>query len=77
MIAAGFDDVELVDVSDQYLVTLSAWIAARDAESAALEPLLGVAEFAEGQESRLLEAAAIREGLLRRYLVSGVFAGLP
>ncbi|MCH8991958.1 MAG: hypothetical protein IIA44_09460, partial [Acidobacteria bacterium] len=45
---------------------------ARDAESAELEDLLGADEFAEGQSSRRQELAAVRDGLLVRYLISAV-----
>ena len=71
-VAAGFDGVDLVDVTDEYAVTLSESIRARDAEAAELQDLLGAAEFAEGQSSRRLELAAVHDGLLRRLLISAV-----
>lgn len=70
--AAGFDNVELVEVTDEYAATLSDSIRARDAESAELEDLLGADEFAESQSSRGQELAAVHDGLLRRYLILAV-----
>ena len=72
MTAAGFDNVDLAEVTDEYAATLSTSIRARDAESAELEDLLGADEFAEGQSSRRQELAAVRDGLLVRYLISAV-----
>ena len=63
---------ELVEVTDEYVTTLSNSIRARDAESAELEDLLGADEFAEGQSSRRQELAAVHDGLLVRYLISAV-----
>ena len=72
MTAAGFDNLELVEVTNEYVTTLSNSIRARDAESAELEDLLGADEFAEGQSSRRQELAAVHDGLLVRYLISAV-----
>lgn len=70
MESAGFADVEVVDVTEAYEVTLSASIRARDTERSVLEDLLGVDEFAEGQSSRREELAAVHDGLLRRHLIT-------
>jgi len=72
MTAAGFNNVELVKVTDEYAATLSDSIRARDTESAELEDLLGADEFVEGQTSRRQELAAVHDGLLVRYLISAV-----
>ncbi len=45
--AVGFEDVELIDVTDEYLVTLAAWIREWDTESTELEQLIGTDHFAE------------------------------
>ncbi len=71
METAGFTNVVIDDVTDEYDVTLSESIRARDEESAALIDLVGADVFAEGRASREQELAAIHDGLLRRYLVSG------
>jgi hypothetical protein len=69
MEAAGFVNVEVIDVTDDYAVTLSDSIQARNAERPQLEDLIGVDKFIEGQSSRRRELAAVHEGLLRRHLV--------
>jgi len=72
LLAAGFEGIEVVDVTDEYLATHAAWIRERDAESVGLEQLLGVDEFAELQLRRRRELATIRAGSMRRYLISAV-----
>lgn len=68
--AAGFEGVDLIDATDEYRQTLSAWIREWDAESSDLERILGADEFAERQARRRLAMEAIRDGLLRRSIVS-------
>lgn len=70
--AAGFESFKLVDVTDQYLATLTAWIREWDTESTELEPLLGVDEFTERQSRRRKTLETVRDGLLRRYVISAV-----
>ena len=70
--AAGFEGVDLVDVTDEYLATQAAWIHEWDTESFDLEQLLGADEFAERQSRRRRELATIRAGSMRRYLISAV-----
>jgi hypothetical protein len=70
MDAAGFEDVEVIDVTGEYLVTLTAWIREWDADSTELEQLMGVEEFAERQTRRRKALATARDGLLQRYLIS-------
>lgn len=69
--AAGFEGVDVVDVTDEYLATKAAWIHEWDAESFELEQLLG-AEFAERQSRRRRALATVQAGLMRRYLISAV-----
>lgn len=69
---AGFDDAEIVDLTSEYLNTLEAFIRAWEAEKGTLEHLLGLEEFSERQRRRRRSRVAIREGVLRRYLVSAV-----
>ena len=70
MDAAGFEDVEVIDVTDDYLATLAAWIRAWDADSTELQQLIGVDEFTERQMRRRQAHATARDGLLRRCLIS-------
>ncbi len=69
---AGFADVEIVDVTDEYALTLSRAVQARETEAAQLESLVGAEVFAEGQASYRKESAAVHDGILQRYLVSAV-----
>ncbi len=69
--AAGFEGVDVVDVTDEYLTTQAAWVREWDAESFELEQLLGV-EFAERQTRRRRALATVQAGLMRRYLISAV-----
>ena len=74
MAAAGFEDVEVIDVSEEYLSTCAAWVSERDAESAELERVIGRDELAERQAGLRLAIETTKEGLLKRYLIS---AGSP
>ena len=69
---AGFVEIDIGDLSDEYQSTLAASIRARDENRARLEALVGIDTFEEGQSGRRQELAAIREGLLRRHLISAV-----
>ena len=67
---AGFADIEIVDVTDEYAATLAASIRVRDVEATQLGDLIGMDVFAEGQAGRRRELAAINDGLLQRHLIS-------
>jgi hypothetical protein len=69
---AGFLDSEIIDLTDEYAVTLSSSIQARDRERPRLERLLGPDRFAEGQSSRHQELDAVHAGLLRRHLITAI-----
>lgn len=69
---AGFDQVEVTEVSEGYLVTLERWTRAWHDDSIALSELVGDEEYQAGMERREVDIAAVEEGLLKRYLVSGV-----
>lgn len=70
--AAGFEGVDVLDVTKEYLVTQAAWIREWDTESFELEQLLGADEFAERQSRRRRALATVRAGLMRRYSISAV-----
>jgi len=72
MEAAGFEDIQVVDVTDEYMVTLTGWIREWEADSSELEQLMGIAEFAERQKRRSQAIASARDGLLQRYLISAI-----
>lgn len=68
--AVSFEDVELIDVTDEYLSTLEAWICEWDTESIDLEQVIGTDQFAETQSRRRKALTTVQEGLLRRYLIT-------
>jgi len=70
--AASFDGIDIVDVTEEYLLTKAAWIQGQDAESVELEHLFGVDEFIQKQSREREALAAIGDGLMRRYLISAV-----
>ena len=67
---AGFADIEIVDVTDEYALTLSESIRVREVEATQLRDLIGMDVFAEGQADRRRELTAINDGLLQRHLIS-------
>lgn len=71
MAAAGFERIEVHDVTEDYLRTLGAWIREWEAERSELVGVVSRTEFAERQQNRETAVRAISSGLLRRYLVSG------
>ena len=72
MRAAGFEDVDIADVTPEYLETLTAWWDEWETESVELRRIVGDEDFTERQANRMRAIRAVHDGLLRRYLVSGV-----
>lgn len=72
---AGFVDIELDDISDEYVDTMTAWIREWDKESDALVELLGANEFSERQTRRRHALDPITAGLLRRYMITATRPG--
>lgn len=68
---AGFADIELTDVTSQYIETLEEWKQAWQADAEALIGLLGEEELARRMHNRTLDIAHAEEGLVRRYRVCG------
>lgn len=66
--SAGFDQIEEVDLTDQYQRTAAAWLNESTLAAPHLEESLGVEEFRRGQQGRQEAQAAIEAGLLRRSL---------
>jgi cyclopropane fatty-acyl-phospholipid synthase-like methyltransferase len=69
---AGFIDVELTDVSDQYAKTLTEWKREWEADADAFIELVGEQEFIRRIRNRNLDIANTADGLLQRYQVYGV-----
>lgn len=72
MEAAGYVDVTVEDISQDFLVTCRAWDAAAREHEIELRDHLGSAEFDQLHEEREAMAAAITDGVLQRWLISGV-----
>lgn len=72
MTEAGFGDIAVVDVTPEYQVILEAFIREWTREAEEIEALIGAEEVADRRRRRLRSLAAIKEGLLCRYLVTGV-----
>ena len=67
--AAGFEEIEVTDVTKDFVETVRAWFKAFNANEAELRPLLGE-RFDERQQGRRDMIDATGEGLLQRVLVS-------
>ena len=70
LIAAGFEDVETVDVTDEFAATARAWHREYTEYEDELRPLLG-AELDELCKDRRDLIRGIEDGLLTRSLASG------
>ena len=68
---SGFEDVSTDDVTDVYADVLERWIAEWAAESAAVSEVMGAAVFADRMTRRGADLTAVRQGLMKRFLVSG------
>ena len=69
---AGFVDIEVTDVTSQYIKTLSGWKSEWEAAANAFIDLVGKKEFARRIRNRNLDIASTADGLLRRFRVYGV-----
>ena len=69
MEAAGFQAIEISDVTKDFMATAQAWFDAFAARKAELRPVLRN-EFDDRQKGRKEMIAATDEGLLQRLLVS-------
>jgi cyclopropane fatty-acyl-phospholipid synthase-like methyltransferase len=63
---AGFRDVEVVDLTADYLATVRRWIAAREGHFDELAEILGPDDVRERIANGYDTAAAITDGLLAR-----------
>lgn len=72
MAQAGFVDIEVTDVSGEYLATMAAWKREWEAEADSLIELLGGEEFSRRIHNRVLDLANAEAGLLKRFQVFGV-----
>lgn len=70
--ASGFGDVEVLDMTAEYIETIKAWKAAWEGESADLIELLGEEEFSHRLHNRDLDIANAEDGLLCRVRCTAV-----
>lgn len=68
---SGFAEVEVIDVSEEFVETIAAWKRQWEAEADSLIGLLGEEEFSRKIHNRVLDLASAEEGLLKRFRVSG------
>lgn len=66
--AAGFVEIEEVDVTEEFARTARGWYEARERHAADMRELEGEAEFAQGQAGRKERLEFIEAGWLRRSL---------
>ncbi len=66
--AAGFSNVEEIDVTDEYLRVTQAWLKARERHADELSEAEGQTDFAQKLKENKASIAALRDGLLRRAL---------
>ena len=67
---AGFHDIAVIDVTEDYARTQRAWLAANESRAADVRRLISDREFETAQADRRYAQAAIEEGLLRRSLIT-------
>jgi hypothetical protein len=70
MTAAGFIDVEITDVTEEFLATARGWYTESGRHERQLRNILGD-ELDERQSHRRAMIGGVEEGLLRRVLVGG------
>ena len=68
--AAGFVDIDELDVTAEFAQTSRAWLAASEANAEELAALQSTAGFEQRQRGRRVHLLAIEDGLLRRGLFS-------
>ncbi len=67
---AGFHDVAVIDVTEDYARTQRVWLEANESRAADVRRLISNKEFETAQADRRYAQAAIEEGLLRRSLIT-------
>lgn len=68
---AHFVDIELTDVTSEFMITARSWHTQFSRHEADVKKVLGQARWEERQASRAELLRGVEEGLLRRLLVSG------
>jgi hypothetical protein len=65
---AGFDEIDEIDLTDQYRETAAAWLHESAGAAKQLEEVFGSEEYRQAQQERAETLVAIEGGLLRRSL---------
>ena len=73
--AAGYVDVQEIDVTPDFLSTAKAWLQHGRRLEAGLREVMGGDEFEQLQSEAHQRIAALNEGLLRRSLLSATSPG--
>ena len=73
--SAGFVEIDVLDVTDEFAATARGWLEEADRHADALASLEAPGRFAQRQRERRMLLAAIEDGLLRRGLFSAVKPG--
>lgn len=68
----GFVDVELLDVTAEYLETLNAWKREWEADATSIADVVGEEEFERRMRNRRLDISHVEAGLLQRLRVFGI-----
>ena len=68
IISAGFDSVEEIELTAEFLDTTNAWLNGRERYRDELIAAEGAVSFEERQNDSRMQAIAIEDGLLRRSL---------
>ena len=71
MEAAGFANIETVDLTADFVTTARGWVRAAEREEEELRRAVGDEAFDEEQSDRKDIVTGVEEGLLRRVLVAG------
>jgi hypothetical protein len=71
MCRAGFVDIAVIDKTEEFRTTGTAWIREWDSHRDELVALYGEAEFDTRQQERRIQQQATEDGLLQRSLVLG------
>lgn len=70
--SAGFDDIEIIDVTDEYAATLRGWLAAWRARETRMRETIGETDYERRIANRLQALEAVESGILKRSLCIAV-----
>lgn len=71
MTKARFVDIDITDVTSDFLITARAWQSSFSRHASAVKEAIGEKSWEERQASRAQLVRSVEDGLLRRLVVSG------